>query len=65
MNNQNFEKIISEVQEKAKKEVDKKYSSDMLGYINALEKEMKKILKEEYDIEWSKQNERYSGDSID
>ena len=65
MDNQNLEEIISEVKEKARIEVDKKYSSDMLGYIHALEKEMKKILKEEYGIEWSKQNERYSGDSID
>ena len=65
MDNQNLEKLVKEVEEKAKKVVDKKYSSDMLGYIHALEKEMKKILKEEYGIEWTTTNERYSGDCID
>lgn len=65
MDNQDLEKIVQEAKEKAKKVVDKKYSSDMLGYIHVLEKEMKKILKEEYGIEWITTNERYSGDCID
>ena len=65
MDNQDLEKVVQEAKEKAKKVVDKKYSSDMLGYIHALEKEMKKILKEEYEIEWITTNERYSGDCID
>lgn len=65
MNNENYNKILEEAKEKAKKEVDNKYSSDMLGYIHTLEKEMKRILKEEYGIEWSSTKEQYRGECID
>lgn len=65
MDNENYNKILEEAKEKAKREVDKKYSPDMLGYIHALEKETKRILKEEYGIEYPETNKFINGDCID
>ena len=60
-----YENIVADAEEKAKKIVDKKYSPDMLGYIHIFEKEKKKILKQEYGIDWLTTNERYGADCID
>lgn len=65
MKNEKYEKILLEAEKKAKKEIDKKYSQDMLGYINVFEKKKKRILKEEYGIDWLTSSERCSGNCID
>ena len=58
---ENYDKIIEEVEKRVKEEIDKKYSSDMLGYINIFEEKKKQILKEEYGIDWLTTRERYNG----
>lgn len=65
MNKENYDKIVEEVEQKVKKEIDKKYSPDMLGYINIFEEKKKQILREEYGIDWLTSSERYSANCID
>lgn len=65
MTKEEQDKIINEVEERVKRELEGTINSDMFGYINIYEKRKKEILKEEYGIEIKTTQEKNSTTCID
>jgi hypothetical protein len=64
-NKMNKEEIIKLVDERVKKELERKYNPDMIGYIHIFEERKKEILEKEYHIKFKTTREKSKGVNVD